>query len=108
MNLNYEGQWIESSKVLSLHGKEIYVGHEFYRRVAEHSCENVKSGQKDFFLFGSMDGNQGKVWSKKRGTEGYKNVNLTTDKNGVRSKSFRIISCDIFLRQPRISLAAAV
>ena len=45
MNLNYEGLWAESSRVLSLYGKNNYVGNEFYRRVAEHSYENVKSSR---------------------------------------------------------------
>ena len=45
---------------------------------------------------------------KTSGTEGYKNVNLTMDKNGVRPNSFGIISCGVVLRQPRISVAAAV
>jgi len=32
VNLNYEGHWVESSRVLSFHGKNNYVGNVFYRR----------------------------------------------------------------------------
>ena len=48
MNLNYEGKWVENSRVLSLYGKTNYVGNVFYRRVAERSYGNVKSSRKDF------------------------------------------------------------
>jgi len=48
VNLNYEGQWVENSRVLSLYGKKNHVGNVFYRRVAEHSYGNVKSSRKDF------------------------------------------------------------
>jgi len=36
VNLNYEGQRVESFKVLSLNSKKNHVGNEFYRMVAEH------------------------------------------------------------------------
>ena len=49
MNLNYEEQWVESSKVFNLYGRKNYVGSEFYRRVTELSSENIKKCQKDFF-----------------------------------------------------------
>jgi len=42
-----EGQWVESSKVLTLYGRKNYVRNEFYRR-AEHSYEKVKGSQKEF------------------------------------------------------------
>ena len=48
MNLNYEGKWVENSRVLSLYGKKNYVGNVFYRRVAERSYGKVKSSRKDF------------------------------------------------------------
>jgi len=83
VNLNYEGQWVENSRVLSLYGKKNYVGNVFYRRLAEHSYRNVKSSRKDFFLIWE----QGRIWRvdnvhglKRMVREGFKNVKLTTAK----------------------------
>jgi len=47
VNLNYEGHWVQSSKVVIQYGKKNYRGNEFFRRVSEHSCEKVESSSKD-------------------------------------------------------------
>jgi len=80
VNLSYEGQSVESSRVLSLYRKNNYVGNVFYRSVDEHLYGNVKSSRKVFRKFESKGGYEGWAWSKKDGTEGSKNVNLTMDK----------------------------
>ena len=48
MNLNYEGKWVENSRVLSLYEKKNYARIVFYRNVVERLYGNVKSSQKDF------------------------------------------------------------
>jgi len=65
----------------------------------------VKSSHKYIFFNLGARTDSKKGHDPKRAVRKDKNVNLTTD-NGVRP--FRIISSDVVLRQPRISLAAAV
>ena len=48
MNLNYDGEWVENSRVLSLYEKKNYVRNVFYRKVVERSLGNVKSSRRDF------------------------------------------------------------
>ena len=48
MNLNYEGKWVENSRVLSVYEKKNYARNVFYRKVVERLYENVKSSRKDF------------------------------------------------------------
>ena len=47
MNLNYEGKWVENSRVLSLYEKKNYARNVFYRKVVERLFGNVKSSRKD-------------------------------------------------------------
>ena len=68
MNLNSEDKWVENSRVLSLYEKK--------------NClyGNVKIVGKIFKKFWSKGREERWTWSKQDGTEGFKNVKLTTDK----------------------------
>jgi len=48
VNLNYEDQWVENSRVLSLYEKKNYARNVFYRKVVKCLYGNVKSSWKDF------------------------------------------------------------
>jgi len=48
VNLNYEGKWVENSRVLSLYEKKNYARNVFYRKVVERLYGNMKSNRKEF------------------------------------------------------------
>jgi len=80
VNLNYEDEWVENSRVLSLYEKKNYAWYVFYRKVVERLYGNVKSSRKYFKKFWSKGRYERWTWSKKDGTEGFKNVKLTMGK----------------------------